>query len=954
MYFSPLQVKLPVQPACCYICLVMKRIILLLFIILLVSTTYAQNRRGGGGNGSGGAARPRDNSIPNGPLPFRTVTGIVQDSSGKPIAGATVKLKTAKDSLITNSVDKGTFAFKSVTSASFVLTVTNIGFQTYIRRTLNDDNTRSLQLDPIVLSMQSNMLGEVTISGAPSINYKTDTVEYRARDYKVRPNATVDEVLKKMEGFEVGADGTVTHQGKPLTRVRLNGKDYIGGDLAQAIRNLPADIVDKIQVVDDYGDQAKRTGIKEGDPQKVLNISTRADRSVGNVARINGGVGNNGRNNARMYLQRLSGNEVIAVLGNLDNTVNGVGGGGSSGGTTSTGGPKLNYRNDFGKKIKINASYDYNFRNVNSISESNGYRIDSLGRTDFVRSSKRLNKNKSHHVNFDLEYEIDSADYLKVSPSYSYNSATNSSTSSSFQTGLIHQDIMGANRSSNTTPTYGASVFYQHIFKKPHRNASLTMNYSHADNEQDNEQNNHITYYVDSLSGTANYKKDSLVHRYISRNNISKNFNVHLTYVEPFNLTSQLEFNAQVNRRIYNNQAYTSNIDSAGRNHLVDSLSNVYQYAFTETRIGVNYRLNKPKYNLSLGLTAVPTVLDGAKISPGNVATHRVNFNLIPIARFEYVWSKQQRFSLNYSGNPAEPSFNQIQPVRDESNPQNPVIGNPNLKPAFNHTVNAQYNNYIIDSKFNVSGNLWANFVQNQIVNNDRLIPDAYGSLKNETSFVNIGGNHSYGVNYNVSKQLDERKYNLSLNGGVNYGRSVRMNRDLVYFVTNWHYNERFGPRINPNESVEINPYISFDVNKVFSTLPASLNTDVQTTALAIDSKFYLLENKTFTFGYNVSKNYVKGLPSNITRNPLVINAYIEQDFFKKKNLAVTLQVFDLLKQNNFVNQVNNGNGVTNTLTNALSRYLMFSAKLYFQKWSGAPSRNGRFLKRMGDGSFMD
>jgi hypothetical protein len=931
----------------------MKRILLLLFIISLITTTYAQNRRGGG-NGGGGQGRSQDTHIPKGSLPFRTVTGIVQDSSGKPIEGATVKLKTTKDSLITNTVDKGKFTFKNVTSASFVLTITNVGFQRHVRKMLNDDHARSLQLDPIVLSMQSNMLGEVTINGAPSINYKTDTVEYRARDYKVRPNATVDEVLKKMEGFEVGTDGSVTHQGKPLTKVRLNGKDYVGGDLAQAIKNLPADIVDKIQVVDDYGEQAKRTGIKEGDPQKVLNITTRADRSVGTIARINGGVGNNDRNNARIYLQRLSGNEVIAVLGSLDNTVNGVGGGGSSGGTTQTGGPRLNYRNNFGKKIKINGNYSYSFRNVNTINESNGYRIDSLGRTDFVRSSKRLNKNKSHNFNFDLEYEIDSADYLKVSPNYSYNSATNESTSSSFQTGLIHQDIMGSNSSSNTTPAYGISVFYQHIFKKPHRNASIWMNYSHSDNEQDNEQNNHITYYVDSLSGSADYKKDSLVHRYISRSNISKNFSAHLTYVEPFNLESQLEFSAQINRRSYSNQAYTNNIDSAGRNHLVDSLSNVYQYAFTETRIGVNYRLNKPKYNLSLGVTAVPTVLDGEKASLGNVATHRANFNLIPIARFEYVWSKQQRFSINYSGNPAEPRFNQIQPVRDESNPQNPVIGNPNLKPAFNHTINAQYNNYMVDSKFNVSGNVWANFIQNQIVNNDRLIPDAYGSLKNETSFVNIGGNHSYGINYNISKQLDERKYNLSLNGGLNYGRSVRMNRDLVYFVTNWHYNERFGPRINPNESIEVNPYISFDVNKIFSTLPTSLNTNVQTTALAIDGKFYLLENKTFTFGYNVSKNYVRGLPSNITRNPLVINAYVEQDFLRKKNLAVTLQVFDLLKQNNFVYQVNNGNGVTNTLTNALSRYLMFSVRLYLQKWSGAPSRNGKFLKRMGDGSFID
>jgi len=183
----------------------------------------------------------------------------------------------------------GIFVLKDVKSAVFVLTITSLGYQTSTRKYLQNDALKKLVLDPIILKSQANVLAEVKINGKPSIVYKTDTVEYKASDYKVRENATVDELLKKMEGMEVGSDGTLTHQGQQVTKARLNGKDYAGGNVAQAIQNLPADIVEKVQIVDDYGDEAARTGVKDGPPQKVLNITTKADRSVGNVGRITAG-----------------------------------------------------------------------------------------------------------------------------------------------------------------------------------------------------------------------------------------------------------------------------------------------------------------------------------------------------------------------------------------------------------------------------------------------------------------------------------------------------------------------------------------------------------------------------------------------------------------------------------------------------------------------------------------
>lgn len=915
-------------------------------------------------------APPRTNVVKP-PLALREVSGIVKDSTDNAVSGATVKLKSATDSLITTTNSDGIFVFKNVKSATFVMSVSSVGFRPLVKRLLNNDVLPRLVLDPLVLNSSSKELDEVVINGAASITYKTDTVEYKASDYKVRPNATVDELLKKMEGMEVGTDGSVTHQGQAITKAKLNGKEYAGGDLAQAIQSLGADIVDKIQVVDDYGDQAARTGIKDGDPQKVLNITTKADRSVGNTARISAGAGNDGRYESRIALARTNGNQVISVIGNFNNTVNGVastgiaggsaggnnavstgnsGGGGGSGGTTTSNNPSISYRDQWGKKIQVNMNYRYNSRHVNSTNISDGERYSTLGTTFFKSNRASQNNSDSHNFSFELEYNIDSANFLRVTPSFSYSGSVSENNSTNYQTGLIHQDILGSTSSHNTNPNYGGIVFYQHIFKKPRRNFSIQVNYNTADQEQENTQNNHIIYYQDASS---NVLKDSLVNRYITRSNLTKNLRTSMTYVEPLSQSSQLEFNTQMNYRGYDNEALTNNIDVAGRPVVIDSLSNIFNYSFTEVRIAANYRFTKPKYNFSLGLTAVPTLLEGTKVTGGNIDTRRTNFNLIPIARFQYAWSRQQRVSINYSGSPTEPSFNQIQPVRDESNPQNPVVGNPNLKPAFRHNIAAQYNNYIANSKLNLSANVNTSIISNQIVTNTVQIKDNLNTFKNETRFVNLSGIYTVNGNYNIAKQLADRKYNLSLIGNVTYGHGISMSNNEENVTTTWRFNERFGPRINPNESIEVNPFVAYDVARTLYTLPRSTNTNVRTLSMNIDGKFYFLEDKTFTVGYNASKNYVKGISNNLSRNPLVINAFIEKNFLKKRNLTVNLQVFDILKQNNFVNQVTTENSVTNTLTNALSRYFMLSVRTNLQKWTGSPRRNGQELRRRGDGSFI-
>ena len=975
----------------------MKKIILILCTVLASVQLFAQN--GGGFNTRSRGAQTQN--LP--PVPFREVSGVVRDSSDNPVIGATITLKSKKDTIRTSTNADGVFVFKNVKLATFSLAIDAMGYVSKVSRYLQNDAVKKLVLDPIIVREASKMLKGVTINGTPSITYKTDTVEYKASDYKVRENSTVDELLKKMEGFEVGSDGSVTHQGQQITKAKLNGKTYASGDVATAIQNLPADIVEKIQVVDDYGDQAARTGIKDGDPQKVLNITTRADRSVGTTGRVIARYGNDDRYFGSLFVQRINANQQIGLIGNLSNTVNGVastgiaggatnGGGGGTGvgagargssspGTTKSGGPNINYRDQWSKKVQVIMGYGYNFSNNNAINSSYGQTYSNQGSSNFISNGTSENDSHNHNVNFEMDIEADSANYIQIMPSFSYSSSTSSSNAYNntvdyfgqvagstppVYTDLRHSVTTGVSSSLNSSPNYATTVLYQHIFKKPKRNISFQGTVSRSTTTSNGEKNNDYLNYSDTTENTM--ISDSLIHEFTYRTSINTTYRGSMTYSEPLSQFSRFEFNGQTRRSQYDNTATVDSILSNGQVKPLTYLSNIYNYSFTESRFTFNYRFEGIKWNWSIGTTLVPTELSGTKLNNGvgvDVSTSHSYFRIIPVFRFAYSWSRTERFTLTYSGSNNEPNFTQIQPFIDRSNPTNIIIGNPDLVQAFTNSITAQYNNYIANSKLNFSLNGNATFTDNQISSNRIAIPEPiagtnkYKTIYN-TYYVNLNGAHAYVLRYNIAKQLDDRKYNLSLNGNITYGYNVAMsgNEDLnthvvldqLYHNTNWRFDERFGPRIDPTEDIEINPYIGYDLSRSFTTLLNASPTSLQTTSLAVDGYWFFLKQSKFT--YSATKSYVTGL-TGFSTNPMVINLGFEQEFLKKKNLVFTFNIYDLLHQNNFIQQTITPQGVTNTLSNSLSRYFLFGMRLNLQRWSGTPTRNGKQMMRRGDGSFI-
>jgi hypothetical protein len=916
------------------------------------------------------------------PLPSRQVSGIVQDSLGAAIPQVNIKLISAKDSMIISSDKDGIFIFENVKMATFVLTVSEIGFKTTIHRYLNNDQAHKIVLEPIVLQDQSYQLKQVNINGAPSIVYKTDTVEYRASDYKVPDFAAVDELLKKMEGMEVGADGSLYHQGQQVTKAKLNGKVFSGGSVAQAIQNLPANIVEKIQIVDDYGDQAARTGIKTGDPSKILNITTRADKSIGNLATITSQEGNNGRYNEQLSAQNIYANRVINVIGNISSTVNGIassntttaplnqkGGGFGSGaiatslpGTTQSGSPTFSYTNSWNNNITFTGSYAYNFNNTNSISNNYGQINSSIGASNFKNNSTAKNDSRGHTVKLELDYNLSRFDYLQINPSFNSNhSALNSSVLSDnlnyFTTGFEHPVVNLETVNPTISYNYGLTALYVHSFKTPRRNFSVQAGFTRSNNQINGDKSADYRYYMDTTQNML--AKDSLSHLLTFKTSNSKVYRAVVTYVEPISLRSQIEFTGQVRNSVYENRAVSDTVLADGQLQELTRLENIYNFSFTETRLTADYQYEGKKSNLTMGAAIIPTNLSGTQIDNNTsrgVSTSRSNLRVIPIFRYSYSWSNVERLQITYSGTNSEPNFQQIQPFADRSDPNNIIIGNPNLKPTFTHNLTASYNKYFPNDKFNLSFNLAGLLYDNQITTNIVQVTEPISTTLNRTvneiNFVNVNGDKAINGNYSVSKQLDDRNYTLDLNGGVTYGHTNAISNNLSYHTTVWDLNEHFGPRISLNNNkLIINPFIGYEINKSSTNTLNAEPSNIQTVKLAIDGQIYLPKN--IQVHYEGSKNFISGF-TNYSLNPLVINAGFEKRLLRRHNLALTFDVFDLLHQNNFIQQSVTPQSTIYTLSNTLSRYFLVGLKLNLQKWDGTPMRNGHPIKRHGDGSFIN
>jgi len=942
----------------------------------------------------------------------RQVSGMIVDSTQLSIPGTTVKyVSNAGDSTTTVTGLDGKFTFNNVGGTGMTLTITSLGYEG-VRKRFNfaDGDFKPLDLGSVVLKPESKELNQVNIRGVIPVRIKEDTVAYSISAYPVRQNAPVEDVIKKLPGVEVDAAGNVTTQGKSVTKIRINGKDYMGGDLQAATRNLPADILESIQLIDDYGDQANLTGIRTGEPDKIINLTIRADRNNGYSLQASAGGGTdvlpkgiNGENvNDARYLGSINyynfkGNRQITVIGNTNNTNSslfnfnrgggggggnfgggggggnfggGGGGGGNAGGRGGAGGGGggagasnqsgitvarsigVNYRDQYGEKIQSYGSYSFNdnVTNATTITKQGNQGADFLtNSSSFSRSSPT-----NHRFQYNLEWRPDSVNYLKVTPSFSNSiSDSYSETSSEISTGgVVNSSYKTTTSSNSSSPTFGITALFNHRFSSKGRNLSLFLS---ANSSKTTSYSNPFTQYAvgDRPDDAIPYKQQ------IDQKNTATSYSGNVSYLEPLSKVSFIDLNYTFTRSNTTNDRVTLNLDGTTP-VITDKLTNNYTFSFTTHKFALNYRLIEPKYNLTLGMGVQPSTLEGqsSRVATG---TKKNQVNLVPTARFVYNFSRNESLNINYNGSASQPSFDQLQPVRDVSNALYPVEGNANLQQQFINNISARFNKFGI-----ASGNLFffnLNYSQtsNAVVSRTTYIKTPIAAAPNDpkrdqtttlTRYVNADGNYSAGGNILFSKPWAERKYTIAVNANVNYANTVGfiddIDRNLVQSATQKNIQKTLSLRpgvrfrLDLTDIIDAQASANYTIAKTtnsFVSNNVSQNLNTRTLDLGLDGKNYFGD---WTVSYNYTKQLNSGYTLSNVSNPNIISAYVERRFLAGNKATVRLAAFDLLNQN--AGFTTNGN--TQTQVNRLGRYVMLSFTLRLQKFAGrgpaSQERGGR------------
>jgi hypothetical protein len=930
----------------------------------------------------------------------RAVNGSLIDSTKMPIPGALVKLTSDKgDTLTTTSGPKGDFSFKNVKGIRITLSLSSIGYQGLIKHFILSNDNKSADVGTIVLKTQTNMLKQVNVNGSLPVIFKEDTIEYKADAYKVRDNAPIEDVIRKLPGVDVDANGNVIAQGKQVTKVRVNGKDFFNGDVQSATRNIPADIVDNVQIIDDYGDQANITGVKTGDPTKIMNITIKADKNHGYTGQATigdgsdalpkePGVSNDNRYVGLVNLFHFNGDQQTAFLSNVNNTnVNtfsfGVPGGPpvavgsiemkkisldlaqSGGGKISIGGTGggnftsqsagqngitdthtfgLNYRDQWGKNLSVYGSYSFadntTFTNSNTLTQN-----ATLGAaTTADQTNAQTVGSINHRFNWNMEYTPTKSDYFKITPTFSWsdnNSHSSGSTTSQADSGLTAAYTTVSN-STLTSPNYNLSALYNHKFGKQGRD--ISFNFSLGSTNTHSYQNPLNIATAGTLDVPANQQ--------ITTNSQTNNFGANAEYLEPLGEHSYLEVEYAFNRSATDNNKYTDVLDTTRNVFYLDTaLSNVYNYTFTTNKFDINYHYaQKGKYNYTLGIAAEPETLDGnSALLPAPV--HTSAFNIFPQAHFSYTVSKSKMIGFSYSGSAGEPTFDQLQPVTDFSNALYPVEGNPKLKPSFTNNLSANYNVFDMNTFRMLFTNVSFTTTHNQVTTNTISYPAVYTPnplLQSTyfTTYLNSGGYYSTNGFISYSIPWDERKYTLLFNGSVNYSHNIGYLTDIapVTYAETTEENTAKQLAVNPGVRfrVDIPEVIDGQVRANYSITKTdnSVQNDFTNASANIRGLNLAVSGKNYfhdwTVSYDYSKTYNYGYASTIhATNPNILNFYVERRFLKDHRATLRAAMFDAFNQNTGFSTTTTASAITQTTVNRLGRYYLLSFTYRLQKFAG-------------------
>ena len=888
-----------------------------------------------------------------------SIVGVVTDEAGKPLETAAVVLLNVSDSsLVTfgRTNDLGVFLLKNVaTNAPYLLRVTYVGFDNFTQNIA--PNFKDEKMDLGVLSMHplSKMLDEAVISAERDpVKIKGDTLEFNASSFKTQPNATAEELLKKLPGVEVEKDGTVKAQGEQVQQIYVNGKKFFGKDPKLATQNLPAGAIEKVQVFDKKSDQSEFSGIDDGQKEKSINFQLKESFSKGTFGNITGGLGQDlndfGHDNRFILkggLNRFDKKQQFSVVG-LSNNINTTGfttedylsytgaaqrmasGGGGrveingnnseipldfgrNSGFTTTYAGGANYNNQMTPKTELNGSYFYN--KSDKILNKDVVRQNFLADRNFktLQNSQQNTINDNHRMNLSVDQKIDSFNSLKLTSSLSLTKNSNR-TNSQTQT-LGNLDSL-QNTSSRLNNTEGSGVNVQnslllrHRFPKKGRTISTTLNFNYSNTRRDGFLDAENQFFSPKNRKDTTRQEDDRI-------NDRNNYGAALSYTEPLGNRTFLELNYSYQKT----DNFANRMVNKMRNGepVFDSLlSNIFDNSFTYHRSGLTYRINRKEWNLAVGGQFQTSILRGLLVSK-NTEISRDFFYFLPNMRLKYDFSTGGSLNFDYDASVNEPSIEQLQPVRDNSDPLNITLGNPDLKPEYGHRLRLRFNRFDQATFRSFFSSLNVRFTENKITTAQTID----SNFIRKTQPINVRNDYSVTGFAGIGLPLNGQKLRLNFNANLSYNRGIGVINTVENTTnrTNVAGTLRLDWRLR--DTFELNFSGKLGYNRTDYSLQNALNQVYYSHEYELGFSWIL----PFEMRLASDFNYLFYVGQSFGNNQAIPiwNAQFSKYVMKNKRGELKLSVFDILNRNLGFTRSADVNYIQDERVTSLARYFTLS-----------------------------
>lgn len=896
------------------------------------------------------------------------VTGTINSEAEGTMANATAVLLTQSDSILTSfniTNSKGEFKMK-VDNGDYILQVTYLGYATYYEAF--SINNAPKDFGAITIEEASGELANFTVQDEViPVQVKQDTIVYNADAFETQPNAAVEDLLEQLPGVEVDQDGNIKAQGEEVTKILVDGEEFFGDDPQIASKNLPADIVESVEVFDKESDFSEFTGIDDGQDYRTINLVLEEGKNVGYFGNVTAGGGLQDRSdldsadkeiipfNFKANINRFTKNSQLSFIG-MANNINesgfsfrdyidfmggvsnimssGAGWDPSASGipignllgdgylTTAAGG--LNYNYKFAEETRLNVSYfaTYMDNEMRSSLFRESYFTDSTFST--TESDITEFNNLNHAVNMTFRHEIDTLSDLVMRGNFSLSDSKTTNEYTSFTSNEEGFGQTSSDRISDDNTDYykwNASATYRRKFKKKGRflilEASGGMdNTTYASNMNSiNGFDLSLTPFFDTLNQRTDIFADNL------------NYYGKIGWTEPLGGGKYLDLSYSYSDAINESEKSVFDVDPfvSSTEYYNALLSNSFEKDYEYHTGGLKFMVSKKKYTLQFGSNLQQANLQGANLTNGFDTTQSF-LNVLPNAMFNYNISNYSKFQVRYNSNVNEPSLEQLQPILDNSNPLSLYIGNPNLTPEFRHNVSMNYN---IFSQFSfTSFMIWANAIYTKDkITNQQTVDNFFVTT---TSPVNVDKDVTLNTYVSFSTPLKFIGSMISLEGDVSYTNSILfVNGVENQFdrVTTWGNIELD----NRNKEV-IDFWVGGDISRTATTYSENTNLDQSWTNYSYYAGFYLEFAKTWAIESEIESTVYGGASFGNDNEVMLLSASIMK-YFADDRGQIEIKGFDLLNQNVGLNQTASGNFLEEERVFTLGRFYMVSLTWSLKKF---------------------